>query len=275
MRWNPVKQARWTPLLWGVVVIIGLSLSIPAYAAPEGGGAEEPIVFSLASIDPWAEEAADGEARGLLVDIVKELRARTGLPLRYHVRPHGRTLLELEEGVADFVPSFAAPGVEKIGERVGHIVTARVLVLGRAEDDAVDSLSDLNGQNVGYLAGTWYGRTFEKNDRIHKVPVNNVAHGVRLLKRERLKAVVATEIAIPAGYHPESEDSPALKVLLELEPNEGKLYMSRKSSQDKAKERIAEALKAMHEDGTMDELFKERFRTAGKQGDAAKRGDSD
>jgi|AntDeeMetagen681_2_1112603.scaffolds.fasta_scaffold00047_26 ABC-type amino acid transport substrate-binding protein len=264
MRWNPVKQDRLTPLVWGVLVVIGLALSIPAVAAQEGGDAAEPIVFSLAAIAPWAKETPDGEPQGLLVDLVKELRSRTGLPLRYHLRPHARTLLELEEGIADFVPSFAAPNVEKISDRVGHLVTVRVLVLGRAGDESVDSLAELNGQNVGYLAGTWYGSTFEENDRIHKVPVNNVAHGVRLLKRERLKAVVATEIAIPSGYNPESEDSPSLKVLLELEPNEGKLYMSRKSSLDQERKRIAEALKAMHEDGTMEKLFRERFRTASK-----------
>ena len=270
MRWNPVTQDRLTPLMWGVVVVIGLALALatPAVAAQNGGDAEDPIVFSLADIDPWATETPDGEPKGLLVEIVKELRARTGLPLRYHVRPHGRTLLELEEGIADFVPSFAAPSVEKIGDRVGHLVTARVLVLGRAGDESVDSLAELNGENVGYLAGTWYGSTFEENDRIHKVPVNDVAHGVRLLKRERIKAVVATEIAIPAGYNPESEDNPALKVLMELEPNEGKLYMSRNSALHEERERIAKALKAMHEDGTMKKLFRERFRTASK-GDAS------
>lgn len=262
MRWNPVKQDWLMPLLWGVVVVSALALSTPVVAAQDGGDAEDPIVFSLADIDPWATETPDGEPKGLLVEIVKELRSRTGLPLRYHVRPHGRTLLELEEGIADFVPSFAAPSVESIGERVGHLVTARVLVLGSAGDESVDALSELNGENVGYLAGTWYGRSFEENDGIHKVPVNNVAHGVRLLKRDRLKAVVATEIAIPAGYNPESENNPSLKVLMELEPNEGKLYMSRKSHLEEERERIAEALKAMHEDGTMEKLFRERFRTA-------------
>ena len=268
MRWSPVNQDRWAPLLWGVVVLMGLIVSLPLAEAREDGGDPEPIVFSLAAIDPWAEDPPDGKPHGLLVDIVEELKSRTGLPLRYHVRPHGRTLLELEEGVADFVPSFAAPRVEEIGERVGHLVTARVLVLGRDEDSVLDSLSELNGSNVGYLAGTWYGKTFEENDRIHKVPVKDVAHGVRLLKRGRLKAVVATEIAIPAGYHPESEETPSLKVLLELERNEGELYMSRKSSHHEAKERIAEALEAMHEDGTMKALFRERFRTASESGES-------
>ncbi|TDT38628.1 amino acid ABC transporter substrate-binding protein (PAAT family) [Halospina denitrificans] len=261
MRWNPVKQDRLASLVWSLVVVIGLALSAPAVAARDGGDAEEPIVFSLAAIDPYAREVPGGEPQGVLVEIVKELRSRTGLPLRYHVRPHGRTLLELEEGIADFVPSFATPGVERIGERVGHIATARVLVLGRDGDESINSLAGLNGDNVGYLDGTWYGRAFEKNEKIHKVPVNDVAHGVRLLKRGRLKAVVATEIAIPPGYNPEHTDDSTLKILLELEPNEGKLYMSRRSSRDKASELIAEALKAMHKDGTMDRLLEARFRT--------------
>lgn len=266
MRWSPVKQDGMAPLLRGVAVLVSIvAIASPTFASQQNSESAKPVVFSLADIDPWAREASNGEAEGLLVEIVKELRSRTGLPIRYHVRPHGRTLLELEEGIADFVPSFAAPRVKAIGDEVGHLVTARVLVVGRAEDEPVDALDELNGENVGYLEGTWYGEEFEENERIHKVPVKDVAHGVRLLKRDRLDAVIATEIAIPAGYDPESGDNPSLEVLLELEPNEGKLYMSRKSSRDGVKDRIAEALESMHEDGTMERLFDERFRTASKE----------
>jgi len=62
MRWNPVKQDRLTPLVWGVLVVIGLALSIPAVAAQEGGDAAEPIVFSLAAIAPGQRRRRRGAA---------------------------------------------------------------------------------------------------------------------------------------------------------------------------------------------------------------------
>ncbi len=141
---------------------------------------------------------------------------------------------------------------------MADIVSVDVLVLGRASDEPVGALADLDGENVGYLSGTWYGPAFAENTKINKVPVNNVAHGLRLLERGRLKAVVATEVAIPAGLDPGVNGSD-VRTLLKLDTVEGKLYMSRASRPAMAAERIARAMESMHEDGTMARLFSNRY----------------
>ncbi|MGM0451110.1 MAG: substrate-binding periplasmic protein [Pseudomonadota bacterium] len=218
----------------------------------------DPVTFSLPAIQPWAERSPEGERSGLLVDMVEEIRDRTDIPIRYHIRPHTRAILELEEGHADFVPTFVAPGMARIGKPIAHILSLDVLVLGRADEKPIESLADLEGENVGYLNGTWYGRAFANSDSIRKVPVNNVAHGLRLLRKERLKAVVATEVAIPSGFKPDEADTP-VRTLLTLGTVEGKLYMSRATRPEEAAAAIATAMEAMHEDGTMSALFSNRY----------------
>ena len=242
-------------LLYGALVLL---VSLGSVALQANPPSSEPVTFSLAAIEPWAERTQEGERRGLLVDLVEEIRSRTDIPIRYQVRPHSRAILEMEEGYADFVPTFVAPGINKIGKPVADLLEVQVLVLGRADDEPVDSLDELEGENVGYLSGTWYGHTFAINEAIRKVPVNNVAHGLRLLNRERLRAVVASEVAIPAGFDPDGSGAP-VRTLMRLDTLKGKVFMSRSSPREEAAEAIAAAIEGMHEDGTMERLFSNRY----------------
>ncbi|MGM0435201.1 MAG: hypothetical protein ACQEQ1_11125 [Pseudomonadota bacterium] len=242
-------------LLYGAFVLLA---SLGAAALQAKPASAEPVTFSLAAIEPWAERTLEGERRGLLVDLVEEIRSRADIPIRYQVRPHSRAILEMEEGHAEFVPTFVAPGIKEIGKPVADLLDVQVLVLGRADDDPIDSLNGLQGENVGYLSGTWYGHTFTTNEAIRKVPVNNVAHGLRLLQRDRLRAVVASEVAIPAGFDPDGSGAP-VRTLMRLDTLKGKIYMSRSSPREEAAEAIAAAIEGMHEDGTMERLFRNRY----------------
>ncbi|KAA8976955.1 transporter substrate-binding domain-containing protein [Halospina sp. K52047b] len=242
-------------LLYGALLLLASLGSVALQAKP---ASSEPVTFSLAAIEPWAERTPEGERRGLLVDLVEAIRSRTDIPIRYQVRPHSRAILEMEEGHADFVPTFGAPGINQIAEPVADLVDVQVLVLGRASDEPIDSLNELEGENLGYLSGTWYGHAFAANDTIRKVPVNNVAHGLRLLNRERLRAVVASEVAIPAGIGPDGS-SAAIRTLMRLDTLKGKVFMSRSSPREEAAEAIAAAIEGMHEDGTMERLFSNRY----------------
>ncbi len=190
--------------------------------------------------------------------MVEEIRHRTEIPIRYHVRPHSRAVLELERGVADFVPTFVSPGMARIGKPIAPILSLEVLVLGREKTESIESLAELEGENVGYLNGTWYGRAFANSDGIRKIPVNDVAHGLRLLSRGRLEAVVATEVAIPSGLQKGDVDT-SVKALMRLGTVEGKLYMSRRTNREEAAASIASAMASMHEDGTMAGLFSNRY----------------
>lgn len=249
-------------MLRALLCILSLMLVSQALVAGETDASRAgPVTFSLPAIQPWAERTPEGERRGLLVEMVEEIRDRTDVPIRYHIRPHSRAVLELEEGHADFVPTFVAPGLARIGKPVAHILSLNVLVLGRADETPIESLADLEGENVGYLNGTWYGRAFANSEGIRKVPVNNVAHGLRLLRKGRLKAVVATEVAIPSGFEPDEVDTP-VRTLLTLGTVEGKLYMSRATQPKEAAAVIASAMEAMHEDGTMSALFSNQYQAS-------------
>ena len=243
--------------LW-MITLSALLAAFCVKAAPVAAStpSPEPVRFSLAEVDPWAGVNDNGEPYGLLVKLVEELAERTGIPMDYHVRPHSRAALELREGTVDFAPTFRAPHLEEIGEPVAPLVEVRRLVIGLADRAPIESLDELAGATVGYLSGTWYGKTFESHEGLNRMPVKNFSHGLSLLKRERLQAVVATDIAVSSRH---SNGDADLRVLMELEEGVGMIYQSHRSQRDDAARAIQDAMDSMARDGFLEELFSDRF----------------
>ena len=247
-------------------VILGLAMAIGGATPQVHADATKPLTFSLAQITPWAYEDDRGEAAGLLVELVHELRERTGLPMEYRIRPHARAALELNEGTVDFAPYFDSPVANRAGEPIAELVRVRYLVVGLPGQQRVESLSDLDGENIGYLSGTWYGEAFRSYEGFNKVEVRNVSHGVRLMREGRLSAVVASDVAIGGEYSPDG-DGNGLQELMKLGTGVGRIYQSRASDRTDAVPAIQSAMSEMAEDGTLEALFGDRYESGDASGD--------
>jgi len=243
------------------VAILGMTLAFGGAITPVHAESKQPVTFSLAEVSPYAFEDDDGDYAGLLVDLIHKLRDRTGLPIEYRVRPHARTALELKEGTVDFAPYFDSPVANSAGEPIADVVEVQNLVVGLPDHSPIESLSDLEGENVGYLSGTWYGTSFQSYDGFNKVEVHNVRHGVRLMREGRLSAVVASDVAISDRYSPDEEGN-GLRKLMVLGTGQGKIYKSRESERTDAVPAIQSAMSEMVEDGTLEALFDDRYESA-------------
>lgn len=237
--------------------VLGLSLALGGHLQAHANPAE-PLTFSLAEITPWAYENDQGEPAGLLVELVHELRERTGLSMEYRIRPHARAALELSNGTVDFAPYFESPVADRAGKPIAELGRVRYLVVGLPGQEPVESLSDLDGHNLGYLRGTWYGPEFDDYDGFNKIEVPSVTHGVRLMREGRLSAVVASDVAIGEQYSPDDEGN-GLHKLMQLGTGVGRLYLSRESSRTDAVPAIQSAMSEMADDGTLEALFGDRY----------------
>ena len=238
--------------------ILGLAMALGGTSTQVQAESSEPLTFSLAQVTPWAYEDDQGESAGLLVEMVEELRERTGLPMEFRVRPHARAALELNEGTADFAPYFDSPIANRAGEPIAELVRVRYVIVGLRSHPGVESLSDLDGENVGYLSGTWYGEAFRDHEGFNKVEVRDVSHGVRLMRAGRLTALVASDVAIGGEYSPDG-DGNGLYELMELGTGVGRIYRSRASNRTEAVPAIQSAMSEMAEDGTLEALFEDRY----------------
>ncbi|MFE8072037.1 transporter substrate-binding domain-containing protein [Marinobacteraceae bacterium S3BR75-40.1] len=211
--------------------------------------------FSVADVEPWGYAGSNGEPAGLIVDFIHHLSDLSGVEFAEHLRPHSRAILELEEGKADFAVLFATPKSESIGISLGHVVNMRVFVVALAAHDPVESLDDLAGKQVGYIRGTFYGPGFNQHPAIERVAVKNMAQGLEILKYGRLDAMVGTDRALLAGLQKSDVRPEDIRIIMELPPTKGDIYLSRKSNRKDLIEPISRAVDQLNQSGEMERIF--------------------
>lgn len=215
------------------------------------------VRFSLPEVAPWAQVNDEGEANGLLVDLVERLEEVSGLTLSYQIRPYPRVQRELERGEADFTLMFGFPEMENELQPSGRVISLRTLVLGTRDTPDIDSLQDLNGKKVGYIRGAYYSERHLSHELLEQVPVRDFSHGMELLEHGRIAAMVCDEVAVLSQYEPGK--APPLRILMELDRAEGHLLFSRNSHKREALKKLSKALESLKTQGELDRIFGERL----------------
>ena len=254
----PVHQTALC-LLFGLVL-----LSFQAAAESEAAGGEvsdDPLVFTLPGVYPWAMQSESGEDEGILVDLVQALEQRSDMPLEYRIRPLPRNILELRRGEADYSFMFEIPDAETFARPVNELMQVRILLIGPVDAESVDSLADMEGANIGYIRGSWVGDFYAREESIHAVPIRDFSHGLQLIARQRLEGIVIGEIALMSDYEPEPGDPP-IRIMTELSRTRGLMYFSSASDRQDSVPAISRVMRGIIEDGTLDTVMHNWFRVA-------------
>ncbi|MDX1590148.1 MAG: transporter substrate-binding domain-containing protein [Oleiphilaceae bacterium] len=218
---------------------------------------QDRVRFSLPEVAPWAQMNEQGEAYGLLVELVKKLEAVSGLDIEYQVRPYPRVHRELERGDADFTFLFDFPDAKERVHYSGKVITLRTLVLGTADAPAIDSLDDLSGEKVAYIRGAYYRPEFVQHEGIDQVPVRDFRHGLELLKHHRIAAIIVGEMGVVSEYDPQQD--PPIRIMMELDESEGYLFFSKASRREESLPVMRKALETLRKQGELDRLFDKRL----------------
>ena len=239
-------------------------LSLQAMAEPvatDGELSDEPLVFTLPGVYPWAMRSESGEHEGILVDLVHALKERSELALEYRIRPLPRNILELRQGEADYSFMFEIPDAESFARPLNELMQVRILLVGPVDAQSVDSLDEMEGANVGYIRGSWAGDFYAQQEGIHAVPIRDFSHGLQLIARQRLEGIVIGEIALMSDYEPEAGDPP-IRILTELSRTRGLMYFSTTSDRKDSVPILSSAMRDLIEDGTVDTVMQKWFRVA-------------
>lgn len=247
-----------------LILICSMGLSLQAAAESSDSAAEQsdaPLVFTLPGVYPWAMRSESGEDKGILVDLVQALEKKTEWPLEYRIRPLPRNILELRRGEADYSFMFEIPDAETFARPVNELLQVRILLIGPVDAQSVDSLSDMEGSNIGYIRGSWVGDFYAREEGINAVPIRDFSHGLQLVSRQRLDGIVIGEVALMSDYEPEAGDPP-IRVLTELSRTKGLMYFSTASDREDSVPVLSNAMRDLVEDGTLDAVMQRWFRVA-------------
>ncbi|GAB7022309.1 substrate-binding periplasmic protein [Salidesulfovibrio brasiliensis] len=162
---------------------------------------EETQVYSVATEywPPFRVGTRSGDIVGLDVDILDEAAKRMNVQFRWHQRPWGRCLYELEQGIADIMT-----GVAWTEERAQYALytdtpyytcSPRFYAL-KENTGIVKSYDDLKGLTIGFTRDSAYFPRFDKDTSLMKRAGNNEEHLIRMVENGRWNIFVGTDCQV-------------------------------------------------------------------------------
>ena len=138
----------------------------------------------------------NGVAKGLDVEILNAIKAKTGLDIKIEFFPWNRAMAMAQDGTADAIFSLF-----KTAEREAFIQypstalydNRTVLFTSKEYIGDIKSNDDLKGQTVGIVQGNSYGDAFDKSTHFTKDAVSSTDVMVKKFQGGRIKLFVEAE----------------------------------------------------------------------------------
>ncbi len=220
-----------------------------------------PVRFATTSVKPWGIQD-DLRDQGLLVAVIDELVKMTKIPVANELQPYPRVVHSLYSGYVDFAFLFDSPSTEASAIRIGHLVDSKMIVVGRAGEKELSSLSELAGRSVGFIRGAKYGVAFDEATHFQRVPVSTMEQGLAMMMRHRMDVMAGTDQALYWSMRKMNVGAKRLTKLYVLQGTSGSLYLSKKSNRTDLIPVYREALLKLKENGTIDRIFHSDYQWA-------------
>ena len=157
MRLSAPPALRAHLLLLSLTILLGVPLPAPAASA-----ADPIVIFGNSSKPPksWLDE---GSPKGILVDILREVEARTGLVFDIRLMPWKRAYMNALDGQGGIF------GLSRNKKRlnlfdfseVQYVEELRLVVL-KGNEFTYRTIDDLKGKTLGVTRGASYGDEFDR-----------------------------------------------------------------------------------------------------------------
>ncbi|MFJ7727716.1 transporter substrate-binding domain-containing protein [Neobacillus sp. NPDC097160] len=135
-----------------------------------------------------------------------------------------------------------------------YVVTGSVLVT-REDTTDITKLEDIKGKNVGVGGGTTFEEVAKSVDGANVKLYKAVSDYIQDLQNKRLDVIINDQLLM--GYNIKENKLP-IKITSEI-LNKDEIGMAIKKDNDDFVKKVNEAIAAMKEDGTYDEIYKKWF----------------
>lgn len=231
------------------LVFLGLLLSSFAYSDVRVG---------TTNVMPWGIEHSSGENSGLLVDFLNVYRAHVKEPIKNRLKPYPRVINDIDLGHSDMAVMFKSPQSDAMAYSLGEVVEVDIIAVSKTVHQKVRTIDQLVGKRIAYVRGSKYGPQFDNHATLHKVPVNNMNQGLKMLMKNHVDVVVSTDQAIYYGIDSLGLNPKMLTKILVISTARADLYLSKKSPLVSRRKEFEIALKEVKDSGKLMRIFYDR-----------------
>jgi polar amino acid transport system substrate-binding protein len=145
---------------------------------------------------------------GLATELVRTALNRAGFDSEYIEVPWARALNGLEHDRYDLiVAAWYSADREAFGHYSEPYITTHIRFLRRKGTDVdFSQLEDLHKYSIAIVRGYAYSPSFDKDSRLHKIPVNSFASAARMVKAGRVDLTLEDEFVAEHAFNGELKD---------------------------------------------------------------------
>jgi len=138
---------------------------------------------------PYGFESDDGQITGVIYDLLKEIRAASGVGLAVDIEPAKRLLATLFRGKRTCTIVVNSPeivDVLDVVEPIGFTITAGILPVAGIK---LEDYSDLAGKLIAVPLGIQFDEKFHNDNSLNKISTPQYINAIKMMRAGRVDAV--------------------------------------------------------------------------------------
>lgn len=215
-------------------------------------------VATEGTYNPFSYHDASGKLVGYDVEVITEAAKRAGFEIEFHETNWDAIFSGLNSNRFDMIANQISDADPKRAQLYTlsdpYIVTSAAVAV-RANDNSINSLSDIKGKNIAQAMGSnYYEITIENGANI--VLVDGLAPAIKAVSQGRADATMNDKLAI-LNYIKTTGDK-NIKVAFSAGDGTRSVFLFKKELTEQ-RDRINKALESMKKDGTLKQISEKYF----------------
>lgn len=221
-----------------IALMMYLLVCLPIYA--------ETLHIQTIEVAPFGMKDKDDQASGMMFEISNKIAQEAGFKFSNKVVPYARTILELQQGNADFVLRYSNEKLPQVAIPVASVISMQTIVLSNSMT-TFDSIKSLHGKKIGVVRGGKFDDKFDKDKNIIKTPVSDYQQMLKMLITGRLDGAIGSNVGLyynakELGISPDYFSKP-----LQLNHKHFILHYSKKTATNKTTSKLKKSIKKLKE----------------------------
>ena len=215
-------------------------------------------VATEGTYNPFSYHDASGKLVGYDVEVITEAAKRAGFEIEFHETNWDAIFSGLNSNRFDMIANQISDADPKRAQLYTlsdpYIVTSAAVAV-RANDNSINSLSDIKGKNIAQAMGSnYYEIAIENGANI--VLVDGLAPAIKAVSQGRADATMNDKLAI-LNYIKTTGDK-NIKVAVSAGDGTRSVFLFKKELTEQ-RDRINKALESMKKDGTLKQISEKYF----------------